>query len=192
MYFLAEAEAAKGVVDVSAGNWWSLTQAALWPFTVLILAGAFRRPVQDILSHLGKRIADGDTFSFGREGLKLESPREILSAAEPQMKEAFGANVPSGVYLRHEAVRAPDLDEGRLAYFRLKIWLDADLPEGLDKVEKVTYYLHPTFEKPIREKKNRSEKFLIRTQAWGEFNLRAEVHFQGGESKPLERYITLF
>ena len=44
------------------------------------------------------------------------------------------------------------------------------MPQG-----RVVYYLHPTFKNPIREIVDPDSNFQLKTSAWGEFEIQADV-----------------
>jgi hypothetical protein len=59
------------------------------------------------------------------------------------------------------------------------VWLDG-APGELDLVEKVTYYLHPTFPEPVQIRTSRQAGFRIEGKGWGEFTVRARVDVKDG------------
>jgi prokaryotic YEATS domain len=89
------------------------------------------------------------------------------------------------IYLAHR-VRRVSGSQNR----RLTMYLDADEPEFLSKVEKVTYQLHPTFVPREVTVTSRGDGFQYEVVAWGEFVLFALVYFKG-VSNPvqLSRYL---
>jgi transcription initiation factor IIF auxiliary subunit len=93
------------------------------------------------------------------------------------------------VYLVHTAGR-PRVDDDGVERRVIQVELDADDEDTLHKVERVIYHLHPSFPEPNREVKDRGTHFRLRTRAWGQFNLSADVYF-AGRAKPLTlfRYI---
>ncbi len=77
-------------------------------------------------------------------------------------------------------------------YFRVVVSLEAQNDSALRKVERVVYYLHRTFKNPVREVADPSKNFLLKTSAWGEFTIHAEVFLECmDEPLRLSRYITL-
>jgi transcription initiation factor IIF auxiliary subunit len=99
--------------------------------------------------------------------------------------------LPHDIYIVHTARHDPALDACGQEYYRLRIFMDADESERLDDVAEVTYRLHPTFRDPIRKVTDRRSNFELRTAAWGEFNMTAEIRFKGGDKLVVERYINL-
>jgi transcription initiation factor IIF auxiliary subunit len=70
------------------------------------------------------------------------------------------------------------------------VWIEG-APDALDRVEKVTWHLHPTFPQPVRTLTNRAEKFLLKTAGWGTFMIRAEVTLKTGEVLKLRHELCL-
>ena len=64
------------------------------------------------------------------------------------------------------------------------VWLSGD-PAELDQVERVTYYLHPTFSEPVQPRANREEDFRLEGTSWGEFTVRARLDLKEGRSEIL-------
>lgn len=54
------------------------------------------------------------------------------------------------------------------------IWVDGPDSE-LDEIDFVEYTLHPTFRNPVREVRNRTNKFMLSTAGWGGFDIYARV-----------------
>lgn len=73
---------------------------------------------------------------------------------------------------------------------RIRIYIDAESDDILDKVEKVTYRLHPTFRQNEITQTDRKLQFQLEIEAWGEFMLFALVYFKG-QQRPIElkRYL---
>ena len=75
-------------------------------------------------------------------------------------------------------------------YWDWWIWIEGP-PEELDQIDRVIYILHPTFPSPVREVKDRSTKFRMKTAGWGEFQIRATVKHKSGRETPLTHNLTL-
>lgn len=75
-------------------------------------------------------------------------------------------------------------------YWKWWIWIDGS-EEELDLIDHVTYILHPTFPKPVREVKNRLTNFRLETAGWGVFLIRATVKHKGGRETHLKHFLTL-
>jgi len=61
----------------------------------------------------------------------------------------------------------------------------------LDDIKFVEYVLHPTFINPIRKSYDRQNKFMIDTNGWGTFILKAFVFKNDGTKVKLEHLIKL-
>lgn len=72
---------------------------------------------------------------------------------------------------------------GNAKYFT-KIYIKAP-KNTLDKVENVTYYLHPTFNPSIITATSPGNNYAISFTGWGVFDLKAHV-FVEGETEPIE------
>ena len=75
-------------------------------------------------------------------------------------------------------------------YYKIRIWLESESEEILDKVSKVVYHLHPTFPNPDRIVKTRENNFKLEEYAWGQFLLKADVFlYDVKDPIKLERYL---
>lgn len=123
--------------------------------------------------------------------LSFEADVERLIRGLPDMNDSVGASgksptkpvSPSDLRLTHSTSYWKQNQNGRDLY-RIAIRLDAS-PEFLDRVEKVVYRLHSTFKNPVREVTDRSSRFELRTNGWGEFQLKAQVYLSDG-SEPID------
>jgi TIR domain/YEATS family len=70
------------------------------------------------------------------------------------------------------------------------IWLEGPAEE-LDRVEFVTYRLHPSFPRPVQKVADRATSFRLNGSGWGEFTVKATVSLRSGESVELERWLGL-
>ncbi|OQW31002.1 MAG: hypothetical protein A4E19_20780 [Nitrospira sp. SG-bin1] len=87
------------------------------------------------------------------------------------------------IYVCHRARKIPKSD-----YYQVQIYLDADEASILDKIDKATYLLHPTFSE--RERTVNKAPFDLEIKAWGEFMLYALVSFKGqNKAIQLKRYL---
>jgi len=75
-------------------------------------------------------------------------------------------------------------------WWQWSVWVEAPLSE-LERVEKVIWRLHPTFPDPVRERRNRAEKFRLETAGWGTFRVRAEVVMKDGSTEKLQHELEL-
>jgi hypothetical protein len=178
-------------------DWIPFLQAMVWPVFWAILLFFYRPHLAKLVQSVRERIEAGADFEAGIGGLKVgQAPKLADRATEkplgsnPEVESEL-VDHPSSMYLVHTARRDVHSDKNGNAYFRVHIYLDADEAESLDDVEKVTYFLHETFKKPIRTETDLSTKFEVQTVVWGEFNVAARVVMKDGSAKNLERYINL-
>lgn len=72
-----------------------------------------------------------------------------------------------------------------------QVFLEDDLSGDIDKVSFVEYILHPTFPNPKRIRKSKEHNFLLSTNGWGTFMIRAFANTNSGEKIKLEHYLHL-
>lgn len=195
----------------------SLIETLVWPAFILLILYRGRQSILKILEAIRTRIEAGDPFEAGTSGVKLgpsasrAAPAEadaesstVAAAAEPSAPEetpsergdgeAAETSVDSpenpGIYLVHKARRDKSLDLGEYEYYRLRVFLEVEEEELLERVSHVIYHLHPSFTAPDRIIRDPDTQFELRTAAWGQFLLTADVHLKG-EDQPLklDRYL---
>ena len=165
-----------------------LLQALVWPLAIGALLYWNRETFQRVAAALARRIEEGAPLKAGAVEIgAAPSLPTVPKESDPRQID----ELPHDVYMVHTARRDRTLDSGDYEYYRLRIFLEADEPERLDDVAAVTYRLHPTFRDPVRTVADRKSNFEVRTAAWGEFNMTAEITFKGGEKVVVERYINL-
>jgi hypothetical protein len=181
-------------------QWIPLIQSLIWPLVLGAMLIWLRGPVVRVVSAVARRIDNGEVLDISSKGIKL-GPSSAPVVPTPGTAGFVGEAVSSMLaektttpefYLVHTAKRDRRLDHDGAEYFRLRIWLDADEPNMLDRIQSVTYLLHSTFRDPVRVVTDRKTSFELRTVAWGEFNLHAEIKFKdGNDVSVLERYLNL-
>jgi len=72
--------------------------------------------------------------------------------------------------------------ENGVPMYKWSIWLDCN-QEVIEKVDKITYYLHETFPNSIQSIRNKSENFKITRLGWGVFTIRAKIVFIDNSEK---------
>ncbi len=70
-------------------------------------------------------------------------------------------------------------------WWKWSLWIEAS-DEDLDRIESVTYTLHPTFPEPIRTETDRASKFQLRSAGWGIFTIPIEVRLKDGRTIEVE------
>ena len=116
----------------------------------------------------------------------------FLSRHLSQGVERSGAETGSAaanINLKHRTEYWKIGKDGRPRH-RIFVSLDAS-DEVLQTISKVTYTLHPTFQNPIREVVDARNNFELRTNGWGEFEIKASVEFKdSSQGLYLSRQIT--
>jgi len=200
-------------------EWIPFLQSLIWPVFLAVFLFLARAQVAAILTSIKVRIERGDSLhvgpggiSVGRSDRKLTRLREEKKTADKAVtilgstvaksfelggeREALGETVTDSpiqykniVYIVH-SVTGPRVDVDGVERRGIRVILDGDSDDTLDKVERVVYHLHPTFPNADREVADRKNRFELRTRAWGEFNLSADVYFIGyREPLTLYRYL---
>ncbi|MCC7167338.1 MAG: hypothetical protein IT565_07190 [Rhodospirillales bacterium] len=173
-------------------DWLQFISSLAWPALIVAFILLFRDGVGRLVNAITDRIERGDNFEASTSGVKLSAgppvsaDKALGKASQPEeFKE-----LPHLYYLVHKSKRDRSYDRDGERFYSLKIWLDADESHMLNDVDSVTYHLHPTFDPSTRKIDTRSEAFALKTAAWGEFNMFAEIRFKDGRP-PLrvERYI---
>jgi transcription initiation factor IIF auxiliary subunit len=75
-------------------------------------------------------------------------------------------------------------------WWKWAVWVEGT-DDVLDQVNFVEWMLHPTFPNPVRNVRNREEKFRIDTGGWGVFPIRANVYLKDGNLVRLQHELTL-
>lgn len=75
--------------------------------------------------------------------------------------------------------------------WRWEAFLDDEGSGELGEVESVEYVLHPTFVNPIRRIVDPEGGFALKTEGWGEFNLKAFAQLKDGTKKTLSHSVRL-
>lgn len=70
------------------------------------------------------------------------------------------------------------------------VWIEGSETD-LDKIDHVTYTLHPTFPDPVRTVDDRKAKFRLDTAGWGVFWIHAKVVNKDKTEIRLKHYLVL-
>jgi hypothetical protein len=172
-------------------DWIPLFQSLVWPAFIAGLLVWLIPHILPILAALQRRISEDDTIELSTSGIKLSGAARAAELKAEGLDPVRPPQLPNTVYLVHEARKKARGSEGSESY-RVRIFLDADSPDLLNRVVKVVYHLHPSFEEPVVTKSNRDDAFQLGVNIWGEFNMYAEIHFDDTrEPLEIERYINL-
>jgi hypothetical protein len=165
-----------------------LFQTLVWPIAIGLLLYWNKATFLRVISALARRIEEGAPLKAGAIEIgAAPSLPTVPRDTDPRHID----ELPHDIYMVHTARRDRTLDTADYEYYRLRIFVDADEPGRLDDVATVTYRLHPTFKDPVRNSTSRKSNFEIKTAAWGEFNMTAEISFKDGKKLVIERYINL-
>lgn len=192
-------------------EWIPLLQSIVWPVFIAILIYRFRHQFEEILDSIKRRIEEGSSLGVGPGGITIGSAPQLPDDPEPEemiddgvqekaspelfakvksVEDELSVNPAERLQLTHTS-RYLKMKNGR-AYYRLVVSLSPNQSGLLSNVERVVYFLHKTFKNPVREVTNREDNFELRTAAWGEFTIRAEVYLKG-QTDPirLSRYLDI-
>jgi hypothetical protein len=154
----------------------------------------------------GEQILFNDRFSVP-EGLKDKLKLDPFNLeAEPQGKIPEDPKRPAPnlafvkqskqpdyqVSLMHAATPLPP--GGRPAGFesntyRITVWVQATSAIS-SQIERVTYYLHPTFNPSVVTRYSPENQFSLSFTVWGQFELKAKVYFKDGQVKDVSRHLS--
>lgn len=189
-------------------EWIPFLQSLVWPVFIGILICIYKTRFEEILKSIKERIDAGSSVDISSSGISIgqlpdnPKPEEMIDDEETQvvtpelmekekaLERKLSNNSIEKLQLVH-STRFLKVKNGR-DYYRIMVSLDPYNTEALSKVDKVVYFLHKTFRNPVREIKDRYSNFELRTAAWGEFTIRAEVYLNG-QSEPLRlsRYLDI-
>ena len=90
----------------------------------------------------------------------------------------LNVEVTNAVYSENDR-RVYYCQEGKYFYVKNRVYLTGS---DLNKVKKVTYYLHETFPNPVQVSTDRSNNFEIWIWTWGRFPIMAEIETDSGQT----------
>jgi len=145
-----------------------------------------------------KKLADADIEEILEEPLTEEAPTEEFAVEQSEAPTKGGGMQQATIFYGDRSEDAAK----RMYYlihaaekisadrYNVVIRLGAQNPEALQKVDRVIYHLHESFQDPVREIREKNNDFEIRLSAWGQFMLYAEVYIEG-RAVPLkmDRYL---
>lgn len=192
-------------------DWIPLLQSLIWPIFITILIFKYKNRFDEILESIKKRIDSGSAVDVGPGGITIGSAPQLPDNPEPEeMIDDDETQEITPELIEKEKIYEEELSENSIEklqlihttrflrvknnrnYYRIIVSLDPYNTEALSKVDKVVYFLHKTFRNPVREVKDRASNFELKTAAWGEFTIRAEVYLKE-QSEPirLSRYLDI-
>lgn len=80
--------------------------------------------------------------------------------------------------------------KGNYDWYQWMVFVDED-NAVLDKIEYVSYVLHPTFPNPIRIVRDRKSKFALESSGWGSFKMFITVGFKDGNEEEVQYLLDL-
>lgn len=78
-----------------------------------------------------------------------------------------------------------------LEWFNWSIYIETNPSDFIDKIESVTYHLHPSFRMTEINRPNRSDGFRLDSRGWGEFNIKLKINFKNGKSIDVNHWLSL-
>lgn len=192
-------------------DWIPLLQSLIWPIFITILIFKYKNRFDEILESIKKRIDSGSSVDVGPGGITIGSAPQLPDDPEPEeMIDDGETQEVTPELIEKEKIYEEELSKNSIEklqlihttrflrvknnrdYYRIIVSLDPYNTEALSKVDRVVYFLHKTFRNPVREIKDKTSNFELRTAAWGEFTIRAEVYLKG-QSEPirLSRYLDI-
>lgn len=73
-------------------------------------------------------------------------------------------------------------------WWKWSLWIEGS-NEDLDRIDSVTYTLHPTFPEPIRTVTDRASKFQLRCSGWGVFLIPIKVRLKNSRTIALQHQL---
>jgi transcription initiation factor IIF auxiliary subunit len=73
--------------------------------------------------------------------------------------------------------------------FYVRLFIQSENPSDLDQIDFVIYELHPTFRKPKRMSKDRSNGFDLKIWTWGFFPISAQIFLKNGDVRSVTGYV---
>jgi hypothetical protein len=173
-----------------------ILRAVDWEGTSFGKLQALPRDGKPILSHRDRDQALRDVARGMRRALSGFS-------RHPALKTTTNSDLTNQTYfLNHTSFLRPEKQKDfqertrvPLDHYDIRVIIDSEDDNALDRIERVEYILHEAYPEPIRVRtqQHRRDYFLLKELANGEYLLRAKV-FIGGQNAPVElqRYITLW
>ena len=161
-----------------------LVKILIWPGIALFIYLVNIRKFNTIFQSLESRIKSGSEIEF--QGFKVGV---ALSLPEVKKNEDVTSE---HLAIIHSSWRYKKMDTTfDKKMYGLQVIIQGQ-PHTLDRIEFVTYYLHPDYKETVQTKYDRSRNFELKELAWGESIIRAEVKIKGQEKRvKLSRFMNL-
>jgi hypothetical protein len=193
-------------------EWIPLVRTLVWPILIIILVLWFRGHIATILAAIANNIIKGASVKATTVGVEIGSPpAEITRTSEPIGVTAEGSqgaektqsivealqrndlptNVVESPYLVHGAQEIRPRTERMAGLYRVRVSLESDPTDELNKVKRATYRLHPTFPNRIIATEAREKNFELWLNVYGEFTIIAVVEQDDQPPLWLTRYLDL-
>lgn len=183
-----------------------IQQLTKYAFLLLCLL-IFAPQIITLMDATEQRLAAGGEVSIGPTGVKLGEAPKMPQSTTVAVDVGRAMNFPGmggsgmggvGAIIQEHVSGAPVKGMGDVtrmptedvyylvhgaskdkADYSVKVKLDALDPAYLDKVEKVVYHLHESFNNNVRVVTDRSSGFALSFNAWGQFEVKADIYLKG-------------
>lgn len=184
------------VAYINAGS------SLVWPLLSVVVAFL-------LLHQLPRLIAGGTEVALEFMGNRVMVRPSARPMADPSDRGhpgelapvVAGETLPADYfYLNHTSFLRPEIQDEMQArtgwkgdHYDIRVIVSSYYADALNRVERVEYILHEAYEEPIRTRRRRSDCFLLKEIANGEYVLLARVYLrERPEPILLQRYLTLW
>ena len=179
-----------------------------WPFVALVLIGVLTFVLRPVLTQGRSQV---QIKAMGFEFLVTPptgvrdpggQPRESAVLPKPLPGQADSEVLPFDYFfLNHTSFLREDKQEEfrsrtgvDRAHYDIRVVVDSYYKDALKRIDRVEYLLNPAYPEPLRLRRNRDQKFLLKELANGESVVIARVYLHEKLHDPifLQRYIDLW
>jgi len=187
-------------------DWISLIKELIWPLFIGVIILWNRQLFKELLNAIRERVKDGSEFNIGPSGVSVGQAPVLPDTVSQDdiiddgyLPDNNSLDLPTNTesksiesqYSLSHHTSFWKIKNGR-PYYRIFITTHAETKSAKSKIEKVVYHLHPTFKNPTRVVSTSENDFLLKTNGWGEFVIKAEVYLSNSSTPiKLSRYIDL-
>jgi hypothetical protein len=189
-------------VELEMLNGWA---QLVWPFVVLVVFGVLIFILRPLLRQGRSQVhikAMGFEFLVAPPTGVREPGGQPRASAEPSPGQADSEVLPFDyIFLNHTSSLRPDKQaefkrRTRVdrEHYDIRIIVDSYYRGALERIDRVEYLLNPAYPEPLRLRRNRDQKFLLKELANGESVVIARVYLHQKPDEPifLQRYIDLW